>query len=96
MEILLYTTPLGLLLDIVGFLLVIRYGHSLFRWVGTDYPDDRTISAMPPGSEFIVREGPSDTGENRRMRLRAHIGVATVVAGFSLQIVGSTAAIFCG
>ena len=30
LEVLLFTIPLGLTLDIIGFLLIIRYGHSLF------------------------------------------------------------------
>ena len=38
--ILLYATPVGLMLDIAGFLLIIRYGHSLFlRVMSGDLPD---------------------------------------------------------
>ena len=40
MEILLYTTLLGLTLDIVGFILLVRYGHSLFMRSGADLPVD--------------------------------------------------------
>ena len=89
MEILLYTTPSGLLLDIVGFLLIVRYGHSLFLRSGTGPPAD---NMGKDGDLYFQHEGP-DKGDNSRRRFWAYVGVATVIIGFSLQIAGAMAAI---
>ena len=89
LEALLYTIPLGLTLDIVGFLLIIRYGHSLFIRSGSGPPDD---SIGKDGDLFLQHRGP-DKGQDRLRRFWAYVGVATVIAGFGLQIVGSMAAI---
>ena len=89
-ELLLWAAPLGLLIDIGGFLLVIRYGHTLFMRVGTEAID----SEGKDGDVFIVIPGlPGDSGDRRRRRW-AHMGVCVVVAGFGLQIVGAIAAIY--
>ena len=94
MEIVLYAAPLGLMLDIVGFLLVIRYGHSLFIRTGVGPPSE---SDLKDWDMYLQYKGP-DTEHGRsqgsRHRFRAHLGVATVITGFGLQIVGSTAAIY--
>ena len=90
MEILLYTTPSGLILDIVGFLLVIRYGHSLFIRSGTGPPVD---NIGKDGDLYLQRKGPSEGRDNGR-RLWAHVGVATVIIGFGLQIIGSLTVIY--
>ena len=87
LAILLYTAPVGLMLDIVGFLLIIRYGHSLFlRVVPGDLPDRQDHNL------YLRADGIDEQIESRR-RLYARIGVVAVVVGFGLQIIGSTAAI---
>jgi hypothetical protein len=88
MEWLTYATPLGLLLDIAGFLLVILFGHAIFQ---------RTGSRVPPPSEgregdvfHLVSDGNGDVDGNYRTRLRrAWFGVGLVISGFTLQILGS-------
>ena len=89
LRILLYMAPVGLMLDIVGFLLIIRYGHSLFlRGVsGTGHLPDRQDYNL-----YLRADGVDERIESRR-RLYARIGVVTVVVGFGLQVIGSTAAI---
>ena len=88
--ILLYATPVGLILDIAGFLLIIRYGHSLFLRVVSGSLPDRQDNNL-----YLRADGVDERSENRR-RLYARIGVATVAIGFGLQAVGSTLAIlFC-
>ena len=89
LEALLYTIPTGLTLDIVGFLLIIRYGHSLFMRSGSGPADD---SMGKDGDLYFRHEGPDD-GQDRRRRAWAYVGVTTVIIGFGLQIVGSMAAI---
>ena len=66
LEILPYTTPLGLTLDIVGFLLVIRFGHSLFISSGTGPPVGNR-----DGDLYLQYEGANEGHESRR-RLWAH------------------------
>ena len=89
-EILLYTTPLGLALDIAGFLLIIRYGHSLFIRSGVGPPP----SKGKDGDLYLRREGPVE-GHGDRRRLWAYVGVAIVCVGLVLQGVGPMAAILC-
>ena len=62
METLQYATPLGLALDVVGFLLVVRYGHSLFLRFGTGVPDSTTgkdgdLYFEVPGPRTVERGG---------------------------------------
>ena len=89
MEILLYTTPLGLTLDIVGFILLVRYGHSLFMRSGVDLPVDN----IGKDGDLYLRHQGADEGHDIRRRFWAHVGVAIVLIGFTLQVVGSIAAI---
>ena len=89
LEVLLYAIPSGLTLDIFGFLLIIRYGHSLFIRSGSGPPDD---SKGKDGDIYLNYEGQNE-GQDQRRRFRAHTGVALVTIGFGLQIVGSVAAI---
>ena len=85
--ILLYATPVGLMLDIVGFLLIIRYGHSFFiRVMSRDLPDRQDSNL------YLRADGADERIENRR-RLYARIGVVAVAVGFGLQAIGSTLAI---
>ena len=87
MGILLYATPVGLMLDIVGFLLIVRYGHSLFlRLVSGNLPDRQDYNL------YLQAGGVDEQIESRR-RLYARIGVAAVAVGFGLQAIGSTLAI---
>ena len=87
MGILLYATPVGLMLDIVGFLLIIRYGHSLFlRLVSGNLPDRQDYNL------YLQAGGVDEQIESRR-RLCARIGVVAVAVGFGLQAIGSTLAI---
>ena len=89
MEWLTYATPLGLLLDIAGFLLIILFGHAIFQ---------RTGSRVPPPSEG--REGGGVSSGVRwewRRGCELQDPVATcvvvvvglVISGFTLQILGS-------
>ena len=87
MGILLYATPVGLMLDIAGFLLIIRYGHSLFlRIVSGNLPDRQDYNL------YLRADGVDERIESRR-RLYARIGVVAVAVGFGLQAIGSTSAI---
>ena len=87
MGILLYATPVGLILDIAGFLLIIRYGHSLFlRIVSGNLPDTQDYN-------LYLRADGVDERIERRRRLYARIGVVAVAVGFGLQAIGSTLAI---
>ena len=86
--ILLYATPVGLMLDIVGFLLIIRYGHSLFLRVVSGNLPDRQDSNL-----YLRVDGIDERIESRR-RLYSRIGVVAVAVGFGLQVIGSTAAIY--
>ena len=90
-ELLLWTTPLGLLVDIGGFALVIRYGQALFIRSGTGPADD---SVGKDGDLYLQHGGSSDECGEKRRRFRAHVGVGVVFFGFGLQIVGAAAAIY--
>lgn len=85
MEALNYATLVGLVLDVFGFLLIVRYGHSLFLRVGAGAPRE---NEGKDGDFFLEIAGADDRGDRQRRR-KAHVGVATVVVGFSLQIVGT-------
>ena len=89
MEFLLWATPTGLALDVVGFILLIRFGHRLFLRSGTGPPPDN----WKDGDFYFQYAGAADDGHEKRMRFWAHLGVTMVVAGFCIQIVGSVAAI---
>ena len=87
-EYLLWLIPIGLLLDIVGFLVVIRYGHALFLRTGVGPPDPK----WKDGDVYwqIADDDPVKVALwDARRRLKAHIGVGLVVLGFVMQIVGS-------
>ena len=93
---LIWLIPAGLLLDIVGFSMVVIYGHALFMRIGVGEPDphrakDGHVYYGLTGSD-PVEVGRSD----ERRRLKAHIGVVVVVVGFALQMVGAVASIVVG
>ena len=87
----LLTVPVGLLLDIVGFLIIIRFGHSLFLRVASAAPESGTnenvLSLIP------ANVSDADLSRDQRRRIYARIGVALVITGFTSQIIGSVAAI---
>ncbi len=90
MDILQYATPIGLGLDIVGFLMVIRYGHALFIRSG-----GRPDHSKGKDGDLWLGDG-SNKGESedsQRRRFRAKAGVGIVVFGFVMQIIGSLASI---
>ena len=93
-EPLLWATPLGLLIDIAGFILIVRHGHALFMLSGAEVPSGPDTEGKDGDLFFVI---PGDTGkaerESRRRRRWAHVGVYVVVTGFGLQIVGAIAAI---
>ena len=87
-----YATQAGLLMDILGFLLVVLYGHALFIRSGSAPPQD---SVGRDGDLYIQHEnGDTEAGaQQHRARYRkAWAGVWLVVVGFGLQILGTTAA----
>ena len=93
LQFLLYATPLGLGLDIAGFVLVILYGHSLFLRSGVGPPKgnpgkdgDMYVAFGSGNSEQIERSG-------RSRRFKAYVGAGLVILGFVLQIVGFLASI---
>ncbi len=86
-EILVWATVLGLGLDIAGFLLVIKYGHSLFLWAGAKLPPKQKDGVL------YFHGGELNKDVFGRRRFWAQLGVAIVVIGFAFQIVGAAAAI---
>lgn len=93
-ELLLFATPLGLLVDIGGVILIVMYGHALFIRSGTGPPDDSSVGR--DGDLYFQHSGPPNEGvekaSKRRERL-AYMGVGLLMFGFGPQIVGSIAAI---
>ena len=88
-EFLIWATPVGLMLDILGFLLVFLYGHTIFMRVGTGPPPE----TMPRSSYYWQVSGPYDESADRWTRRKAQIGALAVGIGFGLQIIGAVAAI---
>lgn len=80
-EVLLWLAPAGLVLDIIGFLLVILLGHTLFVLSG-----GLVVSQEKDGSVGfrILKKWQQNI---------AWVGVALVMVGFILQGIGSSAAI---
>ena len=92
-EYLLWLIPIGLLLDIAGFLMVIHYGHALFMRTGVGEPDS-TIGKDGDHYNKLASGDPAEIARwDYRRRLKAHIGVWLVVLGFALQIAGSVVSI---
>lgn len=88
LEVLTWAAVLGLALDIVGFLLVIKYGHSLFLWAGAKLPPKQKNDVLYLYGGELTREDVF-----KRRRFWAKSGVVIVVIGFGFQIVGAVAAI---
>ena len=82
-----YATPLGLVLDIIGFGLVIWYGHALFLRVGSNPPSP----SEGKGGDFYIQVPGGDEQYLRQLK-RAWLGVTLVILGFGLQILGTVVA----
>lgn len=76
------TTIGGLCLDLIGFVLVIRYGHALFIRSGPDPPQ------KGEGKDGDLYLQTNDPAYGRRLCL-AKTGVALVITGFLAQIAGA-------
>ena len=86
-----YLQPLGLLLDIIGFWLVIKYGHALFIRTGTNATPP---SEMDDGALYITTEGGADVDiAYYRRKRRADVGVALVIIGFTAQFIAAAASL---
>lgn len=75
MDNLIYAVPAGLLLDIGGIVWLVMYGDAFSK------PVDR-VATLAVGP--VVEVGLS----SERKKRRAYVGLAVVVLGFLLQIVG--------
>ncbi len=86
-EWLVYATPFGLALDIVGFWLIIQYGHSFFIKVSASAPDPE----KGKDGDIWVQHGGDEATDTSYMRIlrRAQSGVALIFSGFLLQIFGT-------
>ena len=87
-EFLSYLITAGLGADIVGFALVVLNGHAIFIRVSNRPPTGDEVREMRNGDMWIQHEG-DDAKGNSRQRKCAWLGVALVVLGFSLQLIGS-------
>ena len=76
-EAVIYATPLGLLLDIAGVVMLFVYGHYMFLHTGPLFA----------GDEQREEERRQDRIVFRKRRL-ARWGLGLLVIGFALQIVG--------
>ncbi len=87
-----YLTPIGLGFDIVGFTVVVLYGHAIFMRQGSRPP---TPDEGKDG-DFYMHVLGGDTSvdtQYRRLLVKAWVGVVMVVFGFILQMIGSIAVI---
>ena len=89
---LVYLVPIGLMLDIAGFLLVVRYGHALFLHMGSGPADN---AKGKDGDLYFEGAGADVDAADSRRKKKAWTGVWLVVGGFVLQIFGSLASILC-
>lgn len=90
LEFLLYAAPVGLALDVVGFVLIIRHGHALFIHTGTASPSPE----MGKDGDLYFQYAGQQREVNDRQRSWAMEGVVMVVSGFVLQLIGSMAGIW--
>ena len=93
MDYLEYLQPLGLIIDIIGFILLIRYGHALFIRTGT--------SPMPPkdwwvGSYYFQRENGEGPSSNDGQFRIAKWGATLVITGFAVQFIGVISSLIIG
>ncbi len=93
MESLIYLTPLGLALDVVGFWLVIQFGHTIFFQIFDKEEDLPEIAKRQPGRLYAWvadpdQENQSITPKSSELRRIAWVGVSIVIIGFVFQIIG--------
>lgn len=85
-----YLQVLGLLLDIIGVGLLIKYGQALFIYTGTGSVPEK----LPSGTMYIRYEGDeSDNGDHRKRLNLARCGIWLVVIGFAAQLIVAIAAL---
>ena len=91
LDCLVYLQPAGLLLDIVGFWVVIRHGHALLIRTGTG-PRPKKLG---DGTMYFQHENGGSDGEASyfRRRRRAEVGVALVMTGFIAQLIAAAASV---
>lgn len=83
-----YLVAVGLFLDIIGFLVLLKYGINLSLWAGSI--DDLT------GIPGTPEEREEERLENKvilRRRRYARTGMCVVVLGFAIQLTGVIGAI---
>lgn len=99
-----YLTPIGLFLDIVGFILVFWkgdfFGPRVF--VGYGPPPSDFVGRARVGDQFLEVSGDAITDEDQKRWFKGHydrwfglLGAALVLLGFTLQIVPHLAKSSC-
>ena len=84
-----YLNTTGLVLDLVGFVLVIKFGHDLFLRTITQEEYDKN-KHKDPGTLYLISDNGESIESNRNWRLfAARMGVGLVASGFTLQIFAS-------
>lgn len=80
-----YLTPAGLVLDVIGFVLIAKFGHSLFFMVGfgPPHPDQGQ-----EGDIYAESSTPVNLDTQIRRRMLVYSAIILVVIGFLLQIAG--------
>ena len=89
MQHLVVLVPVGLGLDIVGFILVVRYAHSLFIHITSDAIPDANLGRDGDVVFSGVAGGASVDRADVHRKYKAWAGVALVVVGFGLQMAGA-------
>ena len=84
--------PVGLALDIIGFILVFWFGHAVFiRVETTEFPE--TVAGNK-GHLTLTLDSPSAFTQNRRHRRWAYFGAVLVILGFGAQLIASVGDLF--
>ncbi len=92
-DILLSATMIGLLMDVIGFVLVFLYGHFLFLRSGSKEPDNG--EGRDGDLYFRVADvSPELDRKQARRRFLAKCGAYLVIAGFGLQALGAWAELY--
>ena len=79
-------TVSGLVLDVIGFVLIFRYGHAYFIWFGSQPPSNKVGR---DGDLHLQIPGINDRNYERKRRF-AMWGLRLVITGFLAQIAGAT------
>ena len=79
-------TVSGLVLDVVGFVLIFKYGHAYFIWFGSQPPSNR----VGRDGDLHVQIPGLDDRIYRRKRRFSIWGLRLVITGFLAQIAGAT------